>query len=71
MMAYQNEETESFPKLLRNALQFLDSYDEDRATQKNHVGFNQKDGGPARELLAKEIWDNDDIKDRIEKRGLC
>ena len=63
MMSDQKKEVKSFPELLRDALQSLNSDDDDRATEKNHVGFNKDDGDPARALLNKEKWNDEDLKE--------
>ncbi|MGP6220914.1 hypothetical protein [Caldiplasma sukawensis] len=55
-----------FPSLLRSVLEELNEYDPDRATQKNGVGFNRKDGEFARELLTKEKWDKKDVKTALQ-----
>lgn len=59
----QKEEIYSYPELLRNTLQYLDSYDDDRATQRNDVGFSREDGDTARELQAKQEWNDEDLKE--------
>ncbi len=63
MMSDQKKEVKSFPELLRDAFQSLNSDDDDRATEKNHVGFNKDDGDPARALLNKEKWNDEDLKE--------
>lgn len=54
---------DSYPSLLRSALQELDFNDDDRATVKNKVGFNRFDGDKARKLLNKEEWNAEDLNE--------
>ena len=53
-------------ELLRTALKYMDAEDSDGATEKNGVGFNKDDGKLAREILAKDKWDKEDMIDAFE-----
>ena len=44
----------------------MDAEDSDGATEKNGVGFNKDDGKLAREILAKDKWDKEDMIDAFE-----
>lgn len=53
-------------ELLKTALKYMDAEDSDGATEKNGVGFNKDDGKLAREILAKDKWDKEDMIDAFE-----
>ncbi len=53
-------------ELLRTALKYMDAEDSDGATEKNGVGFSKDDGKLAREILAKDKWDKEDMIDAFE-----
>ena len=53
--------TGKFEDLVRKALKTLDNDDPDGATVRNGVGFNKKDGEPAKMLLEKDEWDDEDL----------
>lgn len=50
-----------FEDLVRNALEILDQDDPDGARVRNGAGFNKKHGEPARILLEKDDWDDEDL----------
>ena len=47
--------------LVRKALEILDNDDPDGAVVRNRAGFNKKDGEPARELINKDEWNDEDL----------
>ena len=53
-------------ELLKTALNYMNAEDSDGATQKNGVGFNKDDGKLAREILAKDKWEKEDVRDAFE-----
>ena len=53
-------------ELLKTALKYMDAEDSDGATEKNGVGFNKDDGKLAREILAKDKWEKEDVRDAFE-----
>ena len=53
--------TGKFEDLVRKALEILDQDDPDGATVRNGVGFNKKHGEPARELINKDDWNDEDL----------
>ena len=50
-----------FENLVRKALEILDNDDPDGAVVRNRAGFNKKDGEPARELINKDEWNDEDL----------
>ena len=52
-----------FENLIRKALKILDNDDPDGAAVRNGAGFNKKDGEPARILLEKDEWNDEDLNE--------
>ena len=53
-------------ELLRSTLNYMNAEDSDGATEKNGVGFSKDDGKLAREILAKDKWEKEDVRDAFE-----
>ena len=53
--------TGKYEDLLKKALKILDNDDPDGAVVRNGAGFNKKDGEPARILLEKDEWNDEDL----------